>query len=350
MKMLILWMLLVIQPPTEIDLATARARAAQALEASRQNNEIAEAFEEVTPPAEEPIEVAPPVRQVAVDWQSGSAEDVFENREVLYLVTQENCPPCKTMKADLTQRGIPFTEIHYTQARAMGFEVRSTPKQIRATERVKVSSKATSAVATVESDTIPLVLPLLADHLAAQSNEPPPMKGLLDVDVDAPPYLPELINGLLVDQRWESSNLGLKAEWSGKRSITIESGRLVVSPPIKLTKTVGIIAVRCTLDAVRVSEAGQKIDLELGGSPDLTIMLRGYKAPATASTEFFYRELSSSYWKADGGRTDWTRESLLSHLRNGEQHRGKKWQEWPLEMLTFGQLRAIHDDDHEGKI
>ncbi len=348
----LLAILMLVQPPSEVDLAAARIRAKQAMVALQQQSqldaEIVEAFEEVKPV--EPPVVDPPVKSVQVEWSAPAKGDVYEEQDVLYLVTQDGCPPCITMKRDLQRRGIPFEEIHYTTARAMGYTVKGTPMQINAKKRVKVSSGPAAVTATVDSDTVPLVLPLLAEHLASQSNEAPPVKGLLDIDVDTPAYLPGLINDLLIGQRYENESLGLTAEWSGSRTIKVDAGRLTISPPVKITKKVAIVSVRCTLEAVVVSQGGQRIDLELGGSPDLTIMLKGYQATAEQPQTFFYREASYSRWKGDGGATEWTHESLLSHLRNGSHHKGKSWQSWPLEMLTFGQLRAIHDDDHEGKI
>ena len=44
------------------------------------------------------------------------------------------------------------------------------------------------------------------------------------------------------------------------------------------------------------------------------------------------------------------RETILAHLRGGDQHRGKHWQAWHLESWRTPQLYALHDDDHENKV
>lgn len=339
---------LLFAPPTEVDLAAARARAAQALTLMQQEEEIEFATEVIQPEVVDPPE-EPAVRSVSIEWEAPmKAEEVVE--DTLYLVSENYCGACKTKARQWRQQGIKFTTIDVATARAMGQRFSTIPHDFTVRTK-KIVGEGRPATAVVDSDTIPLALHLLADHLESQVESPDKaMKGLLDVDVDAPSYLPGLLNDLLIGQRYSNPDLGLTAEWSGKRSMTVEKGRLTLSPPVNITKTVGIITVKCTLDAVRIAEQGQEIALELGGSPDLTIRLRGYQAAAPPSSEFFYREKSTASWRPDGGRDNWTHETLLSHLRNGSQHKGKAWQSWPLELLTFGQLIAIHDDDHEGKI
>ncbi len=350
MNLIHLLIALLFAPPTEVDLAAARARASQALILMQQEKEIEFATEVVEP---EPEVIDPPeepaVRSVNIEWEAPvKAEEVVE--ETLYLVSENYCGACQVKAREWARQGIKFTKIDVATARAMGQRFSRIPHDFTVRTR-KTIGEERPATAVVDSDTIPLALSLLADHLESQVESPDKaMKGLLDVDVDAPSYLPGLINDLLIGQRYSNPDLGLTAEWNGKRSMTVEKGRLALSPPVNITKTVGIITVKCTLDAVRISEQGQQIDLELGGSPDLTIRLRGYQATAPPSQEFFYREKAYAEWRPDDGKGAWTHESLLSHLRNGSQHKDKAWQSWPLELLTFGQLIAIHDDDHEGKI
>lgn len=42
--------------------------------------------------------------------------------------------------------------------------------------------------------------------------------------------------------------------------------------------------------------------------------------------------------------------AILGHLRTGGPHQGKHWQQWNLESWAVGQLYALHDDDHAGKV
>lgn len=63
-----------------------------------------------------------------------------------------------------------------------------------------------------------------------------------------------------------------------------------------------------------------------------------------------YRSKNIMKWGLN--RTDFKplRETILAHLRGGDQHRGKHWQAWHLESWRTPQLYALHDDDHEGVV
>jgi hypothetical protein len=41
-----------------------------------------------------------------------------------------------------------------------------------------------------------------------------------------------------------------------------------------------------------------------------------------------------------------SKSAILKHLRAGDQHQGKHWQQWNLEVWDIKQLYALHDDDH----
>lgn len=62
-----------------------------------------------------------------------------------------------------------------------------------------------------------------------------------------------------------------------------------------------------------------------------------------------YRSVSRPRWNVEGNWNP-SREYVLQHLRNNSNHRGKFWQSWPLESWTRGQLLALHDDDHVGRV
>lgn len=62
---------------------------------------------------------------------------------------------------------------------------------------------------------------------------------------------------------------------------------------------------------------------------------------------FFYKrmqdkqtQLNNKYWA--------TKNEYISHLRNSDNHTAVR--NWPLEKLSIYELKAIHDDSHEGKL
>jgi hypothetical protein len=62
-----------------------------------------------------------------------------------------------------------------------------------------------------------------------------------------------------------------------------------------------------------------------------------------------YRSVWPPKWDVLGNKLP-TREYLLSHLRNHENHKGKHWQKWYLESWKRDQLAALHDDDHTDNV
>lgn len=62
-----------------------------------------------------------------------------------------------------------------------------------------------------------------------------------------------------------------------------------------------------------------------------------------------YRSVSAMVWRLNGNATP-SRSTILSHLRGGDQHASKHWQQWYLESWKTEQLYALHDDDHTGNV
>lgn len=346
---LIYLLLLFVQPPTDDDLAAARARAAAAYEASQQEKELDSLFtdeDKVVP------EVKPPVESVSVEWQSvpvSAPQQVTTTQQVNYIVTQDNCPPCDTMKADYTRRGIPFTEISVETARAMGYRITGTPTPITRQEQVvtSVQSSEQVAVAVVDGHLDRMVLQVLSDHLTRQAPEPPPVKGLFDVDLDAPPFLPGLLNDLLIKQKYTNTEQGITAEWPGKTSISVSAGTFSISPPIKVTKLVGIFSVKCSLDSVRVSEGGHRVDLSLSGSPDVTILLKGtpYKLVSDQPQASVVVKKVRSVSDQPQNYTEQERQKDINHLLTAPAHKGKFTRDY-LETLSGYELIDLHNTDH----
>lgn len=63
-----------------------------------------------------------------------------------------------------------------------------------------------------------------------------------------------------------------------------------------------------------------------------------------------YREQQIMKWGLEKKYFKPARETILAHLRGGDQHRGKYWQAWHLESWRTPQLYALHDDDHENTV
>jgi hypothetical protein len=62
-----------------------------------------------------------------------------------------------------------------------------------------------------------------------------------------------------------------------------------------------------------------------------------------------YRSESAMVWRLNGSSTP-LKTAILKHLRGGDQHLGKHWQQWHLESWKTQQLYALHDDDHAGTV
>ncbi len=191
-----------------------------------------------------------------------------------------------------------------------------------------------------------MIVPLLSEHLAAQSpNSSEAMKGMFDIDVTVPDYIPEMIQGLVLNQRWESSEHNLTLDWSGKRTVQVNAGQIVFNPPVRVRKAVSIINVQATLDSMTFSQDGRQITLGLSGAPDLTIILKGAQysavpvsAPITAVKVRNVSDQPRNYTESD-------RQNDINHLLTGPTHAGKFSREY-LETLSGYELIDLHNSEH----
>lgn len=62
-----------------------------------------------------------------------------------------------------------------------------------------------------------------------------------------------------------------------------------------------------------------------------------------------YRLVNVMTWAYNGDPKP-PRETILRHLREDPNHKGKHWQAWHLEAWRTPQLYALHDDDHDHKV
>lgn len=314
-------------------------------------------------PAPEPEDASP--RRVAVSW---TADRVQAPPPILttYLVSEPWCKYCPAKERELKRNGISFTKINTAKAREMGEDLsRGIPHVF--TREVQQSAPEAPVTAELDTDSTAdlaaAAIPILIQHLEHQSQVDPNANltgGMFDIDVDLPELYPDILSSLFIKQEWSSEKLNLSLQWQGKQQITSSSGVLTFSPPVKIQKAVGIFSVKVTLETITIQDNGRRLLLGLGGSPDLTITIK--PTPATSAVKIrdhpadhqslFYRESYPPRWKPLDGSwgTHPTKEQILSHLRNGREHTAKAWQGWPLDSLTVGQLSALHDDDHEGKV
>ena len=55
-------------------------------------------------------------------------------------------------------------------------------------------------------------------------------------------------------------------------------------------------------------------------------------------------------WWSIEGHWNVSKDFLIRHLRKGGEHRGKVFQGWSLEQLSYEELQSIHSDDHENRM
>lgn len=345
----------------EIEIARAKAQDILNLKAQPQPQPAPQP-EPQTGPLPKPEDASP--RRVAVSWTADKVQ-APPPVTVTYLVSETWCQYCPAKERELKRKGIAFTKITIAEAKNLGVNVSSIPHVFTREVQQPVPESPVTAELDTDStaDLATAAIPILIQHLEHQSQVDPNANlvgGMFDLDVNLPSLYPDILSSLFIKQEWSSEKLNLSLQWQGKQQITSSSGVLTFSPPVKIQKAVGIFSVKVTLETITIQDNGRKLLLGLGGSPDLTITIK--PTPATSAVKIrdhpadhqslFYRESYPPRWKPLDGSwgTHPTKEQILSHLRNGPAHTAKVWQEWPLDLLTVGQLSALHDDDHEGKV
>ena len=245
------------------------------------------------PPKPEPEALAvPPQRRVEVVWSTSSPAPAASPVVVTYLVSEKWCPNCPAAERNLQSKGITYRKITINEAVAMGEQwgnlrngqrVYTVPHTFTRNETVSTPVDPTVSAEVrggTPADLGAVAIPLLVQHLEAQSASTASTEagkltgGMFDIDVNLPTLYPELLSALFVKQQWSSSQHNLSLDWRGQQKITNESGKLTLSPPIKIQKAVGIFGVKATLETIEISDDGRRLTLGLGGSPDLTITIK----------------------------------------------------------------------------
>lgn len=125
--------------------------------------------------------------------------------------------------------------------------------------------------APASADTIAAVLAL---HLLGP-DETVAFGSLINVDVDAPESVLDVVRGLLVKQSWESESAGISATWGGgDRSLILGADRVSITPGVDVTARRSIVKVSATLTAISYDEGLTWITLDLSGAPDVTVKFR----------------------------------------------------------------------------
>lgn len=339
------------------DLTDARRRYEDALARQASERAIEEQIEQPVPvieintPKPEPVQPDPKETQSRVDARWVFSQPTESYSASVLLVGESWCVPCNNREKELIRQGISYKKLTVNEAAAAGLPLRRNadnkvpiPQEFPGTSMK--STQAPAATIVEVSDSIDLsIVNLLSQHLDAQHTGERPVSGILDIDVDAPAYIPDLLNGLLIGQQWESPANGLTLNWEGSRTIRVDSGKLAFTPAVKVTKKVGPLSVKATLDAVTISQNGRQIDLSLGGAPDLTIVLKGVQYQHVQSVASAMPAVVRNVSDQPQNYTESQRQSDIDHLLTGPAHAGKFTRAY-LETLSGYQLIDLHNSEH----
>lgn len=348
MKFLVLMLLLLTD-----DITDARRRYEDAL--AKQEGSSAP----VQPESPPEVVIDPPEEtrgRVEVSWTTSQSEKSSAASVSMILVGESYCKPCHQKEQEFQRQGISYQKMTVNEAVLAGLPLKRNannnvpiPQWFPTSAPAQSSSPPDRVIAEVTDSLESSIIPLLSQHLDSQSGGERPVSGILDIDVEAPAYLPDLLNGILINQTWEHREQRLTLDWSGSRAIKVDSGRVTFSPPIKITKLVGPLSVRATLDSLTVSQSGRQIDLSLGGAPDMTILLKGmqYQSAVTTSAPAPVLSTRASPNLSDKPQnyTDQDRQNDINHLLTGPTHAGKFTREY-LETMSGYELIDLHNADH----
>ena len=142
--------------------------------------------------------------------------------------------------------------------------------------------ESSQAMATAEVEAEPMaggVLAVLAAHVARSQDPQPLVGGLLDVDVDAPEGLPEVLAGLVLDGTWRSDELGLRLTLPESSTLSKSGRRLEFSEPLLVSVQRGPVNVSAELHGMTLAVDGREVRLDLRGGgllpvPDLTVVFQ----------------------------------------------------------------------------
>ncbi len=327
-------------------LAAARAAAKAALAESRQAaDEIDDGFTPVDP---QDVSGPPPgteQRRVSAEWVSQSQPQSADAAAVLYLVSERWCAPCQVRKRELEAAGIKFLSVTVSEAQALGLPLKTTngriliPQEFPRPENLRPPAAAAPAMAIVDGDIVAAVPRLLAEHLAAQMPDKPPVGGLFDFEVTTPDIVPQLLNGLIVAGRWESSARGLSASWAGPTTLSRNGGTITLTPPVSVTASKYGLTFKATLERVVVSDSGRRIDLTLGGAPDLTVKLKGSTAGTPAAAP-------AAPAAATVTVIGFQRQKEINHLLDPSTIHAGRFTRRQLNAMTDWQLIQTHNREH----
>lgn len=123
------------------------------------------------------------------------------------------------------------------------------------------------------------VLQLLADHVERSQEAEPLVGGLLDIDVDVPDALPEVLAALVLDGTWRSESMGLELTLPESAALSKSGRRLAFSEPLLVSVERGPVSVSAELHGITLAVDGREVCLDLRGRgllpvPDLTVVFR----------------------------------------------------------------------------
>ena len=235
-------------------------------------------------------------------WRDETAMSSPEEVDVLYVVTEPWCAPCRANMAMLKRLDIPYTKLSVAEHRDaysgsvpaaipyMFIVDKSKPNSrfalhgLQDEEKLKQwassftldprTAERTMSICEVQGDlTTDAVFSALVTHLAREEKLELPMGGMLDIKVPVPRSLTDILVSLTYAKQMQVKGGRVTISWE-KVAFEISDGHVQFLSPITVRGSVLGASLSADLTGLKLAKDGRAVTLELDGFIDLRIVFK----------------------------------------------------------------------------
>lgn len=240
---------------------------------------------------------------VTAVWRDETAMSAPEDVDILYVVTEPWCAPCRANMAMLKLLDIPYTKLSLAEHKELyegsvpaaipymfiiddskpnsrfalhGLQAEEKLKQWAANFTLKPTTppERTMSVCEVSGDlTMDSVTSALITHLAREEKLELPMGGMLDIKVPVPRSMTDLLVSLTYAKQMQVKGGRVTISWE-KVAFEISEGHVQFLSPITVRGSVLGASLSADLTGLKLAEDGRAVTLELDGFIDLRIVFK----------------------------------------------------------------------------